>query len=152
MLKENLLEMRRKLEELRNQIRQQIRNTFNDESEHLFLKYPQLKKYSWNQYTPYFNDGDECVFSANIDWYSILVNEEVDEGDWENKAYEISDYDAQTRKRVAKPGHEEEVEMYNDLYEFLSLFTDEDYKFMFGDHVKVIVHRDRIEADHLEHD
>jgi hypothetical protein len=33
-----------------------------------------IKSISWNQYTPYFNDGDECTFSVHND--DIYVNGE----------------------------------------------------------------------------
>lgn len=31
-------------------------------SENLFAKYPGLESFGWTQYTPYFMDGDPCVF------------------------------------------------------------------------------------------
>ena len=33
----------------------------------LFSAYPELDEMRWKQYTPYFADGDECVFSANVE-------------------------------------------------------------------------------------
>jgi len=31
----------------------------------IFEEYPNIDSISWNQYTPYFNDGDPCEFSVN---------------------------------------------------------------------------------------
>jgi hypothetical protein len=32
------------------------------------LDYPGVLEYKWEQYTPYWNDGEECTFSANGEW------------------------------------------------------------------------------------
>lgn len=61
----------------------------------LFIKHPDIKCIYWRQYTPYFNDGDACVFSiGGLNWdvqldyelyemYDIYVWEE----DIENKEH-----------------------------------------------------------------
>ena len=45
---------------------------------------PSIIAVKWNQFTPYFNDGDPCVFSVN--WEGSLKIEGVDEdaGDYED--------------------------------------------------------------------
>jgi len=40
----------------------------------IFQEYPFVDNVGWPQYTPYFNDGDPCNFSANLDEYHIRVN------------------------------------------------------------------------------
>ena len=40
----------------------------------LFDKYPNVSSIGWVQYTPYFNDGDECTFSVYLD--DLYVNKE----------------------------------------------------------------------------
>lgn len=52
---------------------------FKDAVKFLFDEYPVLENFSWNQYTPYFNDGDECVFSVNR--YSFAINDGIEEYD-----------------------------------------------------------------------
>lgn len=44
-----------------------------------FDNVPALKAIAWNQYTPYFNDGDECVFCVN----DPAFIREIDEEDFE---------------------------------------------------------------------
>lgn len=34
----------------------------------IFDQYPDLESFSWTQYTPHFNDGDECVFAVHSDY------------------------------------------------------------------------------------
>lgn len=41
----------------------------------IFDEFPHVKKIAWKQYTPYFNDGDPCVFAIHeIQWGSRLLN------------------------------------------------------------------------------
>lgn len=47
---------------------------FREASKQLFDAYPKLESFTWAQYTPYFNDGDECVFGVDTDSYSIGIN------------------------------------------------------------------------------
>lgn len=52
---------------------------------------PTMKAFGWAQYTPYFNDGDPCTFSASQPWF--LTNADPDPDDVEDfYAYEISSY------------------------------------------------------------
>jgi len=44
-----------------------------------------LERFSWNEYTPHWNDGDACEFSVNID--SLAINEEVGEDEVESLYY-----------------------------------------------------------------
>jgi hypothetical protein len=38
----------------------------------IMLEYPEVKSIYWNQYAPYFNDGEACTFSVND--YSLKIN------------------------------------------------------------------------------
>lgn len=42
---------------------------------------PQVKRFGWKQYTPYFNDGDECVFGASNLWIETIHDEDPEEND-----------------------------------------------------------------------
>jgi len=37
----------------------------------LFEKYPDIESISWTQFSPYFNDGEECTFSVHNDFIDI---------------------------------------------------------------------------------
>jgi hypothetical protein len=94
----------------------------------LFDKYPSVDTIRWHQYTPYFNDGDECTFSAHID--SLAINDD--------EMYETSD------------GNEEAAE---DFSTALGEISEEMLKDIFGDHVEVTVNRDgTVKTDEYEHD
>ena len=61
----SLSEARTKINELKNELVQQSYDIFTDLQKEIFTKYPELESFGWSQYTPYFNDGDTCIFSAN---------------------------------------------------------------------------------------
>lgn len=42
-----------------------IQEDLEKEFQKIFDAIPELGLITWNQYTPYFNDGDECVFRVN---------------------------------------------------------------------------------------
>lgn len=55
-----------------------------------FLDDPFFVEFGWTQYTPYFNDGDPCIFSANEIWVRTADDQKVlDEDGYEVDAYEV---------------------------------------------------------------
>src|ERR1700675_3210663 len=69
-----------KYQELRNQIaaarktmEQTAKGLFTEMSAELFNDNPTLMAFGWQQYTPYFNDGEECVFRCNGDYPSLAI-------------------------------------------------------------------------------
>ena len=90
----------------------------------VFENFPEVNSISWTQYTPYFNDGDECTFGVRND-YPEVNGEEVD---YKSK-------------------------LLKDIVENLQAIDEDIYKFAFGDHVKVTIHRDgKVEIDEYSHD
>lgn len=54
------------------ELNRQMMELFSGSILELFRDNPSLAQLSWRQYTPYFNDGDECVF--HVDEYSLQIN------------------------------------------------------------------------------
>lgn len=85
-----------------------------------------IESYSWTQYTPYFNDGDACVFG--------VYREPKIDGEW---VYE-------------NPNNRDKGEV---IEAFLNKFTDEEFFDMFGDHVEITVSADiGVVTSHVDHD
>ena len=100
----------------------------------LFDANPEVNKFSWSQYTPYFNDGESCTFSVNNG--DVTVN---GLSEWDQ-----DDNDAETN---VKP------EVFKQFENILQSVPDEFYMELFGDHVEVIVNRDgTISTEEYEHD
>lgn len=122
-------ELKKKHAELKGQIREESKAFFKESSVKIFEKYPQIKSFAWRQYTPHFNDGDECVFSVHGDAEinGMDVYEREEESDVPEKAY---------------------VECEN----LINSIDSDTMKEMFGDHCKVVVTPKEIEVEEYQHD
>lgn len=131
-----------KLDKAKQDMVAEAKIVFNDITKELFEEFPEMNSFSWEQYTPYFNDGDECTFSVKS--YSLCINEISND--------EISD--AITYGRDSYPAQNVElVPASKAVQEFLDAAPEEMMEFVFGDHVTVTIKRDgTIETDECSHD
>lgn len=148
---EEYLLAKSKLEEAKKEAAEAARSAFADGAKSLLERHPVLNSFGWTQYTPYFNDGDECVFSANTDYPHIRFAAVGCDDDDDDDDCEWSDFKAR-RKLVYGGQLTEEESAGLAVIEFLRHFDDEAMEAMFGDHVKVTVTRDGTEVDEYEHD
>jgi hypothetical protein len=119
-----------KRKELTSELQKKFPELFKD----FFAKHDWVEKFQWHQYTPYFNDGNECTFSVYQDSDSITINE-IDT--YDKSVYQIKEKEA----------------VYEELAEILQSVPEEFYKDLFGDHVEVTVNRDgSIEKEEYSHD
>src|SRR4051812_33293152 len=112
-------ELKAKMEELREQMKSAAKDFFRDASKDLFEENPKLESFGWTQYTPFFNDGEPCVFSVH--------NDEPDVNGidgWDSMYSDENKHLKPLQKKVTK---------------LLQAFSDDDMEAMFGDHVKVVV-------------
>lgn len=113
----------------------------------------------WRQYTPYFNDGDACVFSAH--GLEVTVNGvEIEDIDWGDNAAKVLG----TRPRTygtngwvygAYEGPDED--RYNTLQALADAIGggafDDVLLDLFGDHAEVKITKGQdIEVDSVDHD
>lgn len=120
----------------------------------LFEKSKKIESVAWSQYTPYFNDGDECVFGVRNDELEINGEDE----------YSLPWYDWRVKHFLTKGEYRKEIEsnsaldieeckIIQEFKDVLSSIPDEVYRDLFGDHVQVIVRGDgTIETEEAEHD
>lgn len=93
-----------------------------------FDKNPGIYGIMWAQYTPYFNDGDPCVFSiGSIATFSSKEEFEDDPDIYEHECY-----------------GKEPATSLNQIEDIL--------KVIFGDHAQVKVTRENIEVEEYNHD
>lgn len=129
------------------------------------LDHPDFAAVRWTQYTPYFNDGDPCTFSACKPGFLLNSDEEGTDGfdRYENSVGRhpsLGEYphvwDEDARKYVRQPyeGPDESryliFEAFSDAIEsghFENVLID-----AFGDHAEVTITPDRIDVDHYSHD
>lgn len=119
-------------DEKRKALLGELKNDFGPMLKPLFEKHQDVKEISWRQYTPYFNDGDECVFGVYND--DISINGE--------DVWDMSD-DDETRFKPA----------FKDFEDLLQSIPDDFFKDLFGDHITVTVKSDcTVETEEYEHD
>ena len=127
-----------------------------------FNEDPECKSIVWTQYTPFFNDGSECIFEVhNVDFFSYDVTDMTDEqeSEYENNDSEgdllyVSSYS--TNDEVWENGTRPATETELTRTKLARLITNdtvsEILKLTFGDHTKVTVTRDGIDSEEYDHD
>ncbi|NDF17112.1 MAG: hypothetical protein EB079_03975 [Verrucomicrobia bacterium] len=163
------MEYKKKLKDLK-QIRSQIKllesqkqklseEVFDDFIKTIFNDSEELESFGWYQYTPYFDDGNVCMFSANTDY--LLVNgQPVDESDWyleENittwgvwdnsiKSYvgQIKEKNIKYNKNLSK--------LVDNISDFLSKFDNDFFLQRFGDHAIVTITKTGVQISDYDHD
>lgn len=130
-----------------------------------------IARFGWTQYTPYFNDGEPCVFSAHGVW--VARHEDIDEdgevdtddldvsygtrlGSYEGGEWVADPDNPRFRKRVGARYEGPDQARYDrcmELYRAIDSGAFDDVLLeAFGDHAEVIVKRDGIEVEFYSHD
>jgi hypothetical protein len=118
---------------------------FQEYADAFFVQYPQVKAVVWNQYTPYFNDGDPCYFRI----YDVcFVADEYNEDDMGSAySYEESNIIRYSNKKDQPTDLVEACEKFEGIITGnLELMED-----LFDDHVTVHL-RPGKEPEVLEYD
>ena len=162
-------EIKSEINKLRKEAKAKVRD-FQKAVLELFVEYPNLKRISWTQYTPYFNDGDTCEFGSNHDSPAIYFTtplpdaEDDDEEEFDGYEEEWSDYsyysyynyDKNYKNKKLKPGLSDEtiaqIKTAEAVIAFLGNFDNDDMLNLFGDHQKVIITAKRIEVEDYNHE
>ena len=115
---------------------------------------PGINALRWTQYTPYFNDGDACVFGVGDVYFTNAKDEQLnDVNSWGE--YEGDDEDVWAESYMTYLSGKEGVDVTS--CDFISdMINSSEMKDimeqMFGDHVCVTVTRNGIVIDDYEHD
>jgi len=169
---------REELEKAKSKAIKQGDKFFREAVKSIFKKFPRLESFSWQEYTPHWNDGDECTFSVYFE--SLTVNQENNpESLWElqslhellsNKDKEKARIERELSglkdgdwniphlksqlKDIAERDPADVAEKYNmkkTIIDLLEGISTEAYQVMFGEGT-VTVRRDGVSVDECEHD
>ena len=77
-LRSKINQLNKQISKLEAQVSKESTKLATKGFKELFKKHKSLQSFSWNQYTPYFNDGEECVFGAYTDYISINGSDEAE--------------------------------------------------------------------------
>ena len=107
---------------------------------------PTITEIYWNQYTPYFNDGDECNFSVNDMFATVgeITEEERDEY--------IEDRPSTISGWGSCPGYEQEQENFKEFTRLINRLPDEIFESTFGNHAEITATREGFNVDEYSHD
>ena len=136
-----------KLKSLREEYKKVGQENINKLLKDMFVEYPELKKMAWSQCTPYFNDGEECVFGVGEIYF--IENEEVASNP-ELSGYDYDEYDEGEGVYSRWASYHKEAK-YGEISGFISDNEDIMKEFL-GDHIHVSVTREGIETEEYEHD
>lgn len=106
----------------------------------VFGAHPLLESVTWRQYTPYFNDGDECVFGVDRDSFQVVYDggSEFELDSWTSEKSFDKYFEAEETKIYT-------YDLYKELFDgcssALNLFDDDELKVVFGDHISVTILR-----------
>ena len=127
-----------KIKAMKEELSKTFQNEFKVIFAEIFATYPNVKKVSWTQYTPYFNDGDACVFSV----HGVMVADDtIDEEEDSIYDWVEVDYGEGSKKYPL-------IKQFSDVLQR----SDDILLQMFGDHTQVTVTPNGIDADEYSHD
>jgi hypothetical protein len=148
-IKQSLEEFKQKRKALTNELQKEFPGLLKP----LFEKSAKIESIGWAQYTPYFNDGDECIFRVSND---ILYVNGVHLEDSDNEILFLHEeiYNNKTGKWDKNPELDQaESQIVDEIVSVLQSVPKEFYKDLFGDHVQVTIYKDgRIETEEYNHD
>jgi hypothetical protein len=152
-------EKRKNIIKLKKEVVDDSYDLFNEFCSEIFNKCERLDSFGWNQYTPYFNDGDTCIFSANTD-YLYINGDNLDEAMWysETNVTDWGKWNSQTRQyegrvEVSNPNYDPDLAKITDeISQFLGNFDNDFFLSKFGDHAEIVVTKSGISVSECEHD
>lgn len=154
-------ELRKKIKDLQAELNKEAEAEFKDAFKDFFDQNPNVVAVHWEQYTPYFNDGDSCRFGVGSYWLEFnytpeelkataekLFNDEPDIGNsvkaWEEwltspeglrETYDEKEFASKDSQfsfnESEKKSLKEFKKVWNDVVE------DDLFESLFGDHVTV---------------
>lgn len=122
---------------------------------------PTIVELGWTQYTPYFNDGDPCVFGVHTSWFRTIDDAPgADMGDLEfyvsHPTIGARRYEWVNRERVAGAYEGTDEERYDRVASLSAALDsgafDDALLVAFGDHAEIRVARDGIHVEFYEHE
>jgi hypothetical protein len=170
----------KQIEKIKSKALTAQKKNFENALKMLFENFPKLESFSWLQYTPHWNDGDECNFSASTDYIEINGEEEVsiysiseklkriknkkklgpqlekdltEAKNAKKDQWRIDQLEREIKELEEDPAEvEAQLEMTEAVIGVLGSLNDDMFLEMFGDHAKVTVTADGAEVEEYEHD
>jgi hypothetical protein len=141
-------------QKLKKKFQEDAQSIFKEVTKEFFNKNPDITAFTWTQYTPYFNDGDECVFNVHEVYFTNAPADELENvSSWGEYDGDLEDVWVEYFiKRIPNSTgiDKESCELISDM--ITSVEMKDIMREMFGDHTKVIATRNGFDADEFDHD
>lgn len=142
-------------EEKKKAFVEDLRKEFPSMFKELFDRCERIESFSWNQFTPYFNDGDTCEFRVNCD-YPYVNGEYIDEHEWYSwkTGYFLKGDPEYKNLFENEPELDKEACLCVEEFKgILGSIPEEFMKDLFGDHATVTMTRNGgVSVDECRHD
>jgi len=149
MINEIITEVNAAKEEYQTKAREAIGKVFK-----LFMEQnPEVKRIVWTQYTPWFNDGETCVFSINDPMF--VAKEPENAEDMSYYEWEEDDLIWSTGKYKTESAHPASDALEANINKLTTFMNDNETMLqeVLGDHVAVTILADGTTLiDEYEHD
>ena len=134
-------EIKSEITRLQTELKAKSQDMFREGVEEIFNKYPELESFAWRQYTPYFNDGENCYFGVHV---STWGDNNVDGISINGSSF--------WWPQAGQPLSEELTQAAVETAKLINTFDENVLMDIFGDHVTVTVHKDRVETEYYDHE
>lgn len=150
-------EITAKFEAMQKEVANQLQAAFKEMTKELFDSCPTLNAVVWAQYSPYFNDGEECVFGVHAPTFTNasvdIPSRDLAWGEYVGEEEGIWTYGDNCYGDVDVPMPKEYEDIVNAFDGALQSGSMEDImRAMFGNHVLVTLTRDGATVDEYDHD
>jgi hypothetical protein len=160
---DNMNEIIKSFTEYKQTVQETLKKEFKAIITKLFEENSELKAIVWEQFTPYFSDGDPCIFSVNEVAFTNATGDDLDdirygEYDGENEDVRVlSSYFTPNSQWSRKEDNEyAKLIDFKTFKAFGQLMTSSEMKDVmlatFGDHVRVVVTREGFSIDEFDHE
>lgn len=166
----------------KREVTEQLKPNFHSIFKPYLESHPIIENVSFTAYTPYFNDGDECIYSVSElnaqiegfdddEWgffgtYSsydavldYLQTGKVPESTWKPHHYDTyREYWIKSSQPLIELGIDKLTEIVTaqkagiELQRTMNSIPEDVIRDMFGDHVKVTIDRDGVTTEDYDHD
>ena len=154
---------------LQKHFREEAKGMFANFVSEFFKTYPKVNAFAWTQYTPHYNDGEECTFRVNdygmvygftpeafeelefeandLGWGSDVIANEEGTAEMVIGEYMSATYNAWRAYR-----DEQLKKPKAALDKLFAALGDDVFLSLFDNHVLVIVTRDGVDVQEYDHD
>lgn len=141
-------------QELKKKFQTEAQDMFKEVTKEFFEKNPAITAVVWTQYTPYFNDGDPCVFRVGDVIFTNAPDDELENvSPWGEYEGDLEDVWVETYLTQLPNDSGIDLESCDLISDMIGSRDMEDIMLaMFGDHAKVTATKNGFDVDEYHHD